>query len=427
MKTIIYRLLAVWLLFTAAACNKDNDFEHDNNAPVVVDKFTPETGAAGTEVLIYGTNFSKDTNGVTVTVNGKKALITGIISDHILVVIPEKAGSGKVVVTINGKAGTAPKDFQYLSSYKVTTLAGNGAAGYSDGKGTNAAFNFDKRCGLDVDDNGNVYVADAGNLRVRKIAPDGAVTTLAGSGTSGYVEGKGPAAQFYLPFDIVTDNSGNVFVSDPSAWTIRKITPDGTTSRICWGEAWGIGIDKRNGTLYYANNGSPGSIYQVTPDGSSVTPIITGLNRPADVAVDDKGNLFVTENGNSVIKKFAAGNWAPTIIAGAENQTGLVNGTGTAARFENPWSIIVDKANNLFVAGNGSADGSSVNSNQCIRFITANAWEVSTYIGGSTAGFADGAGAAALFNAPTGVAVDKDGVVYVLDRNNNRIRKVTAE
>jgi glucose/arabinose dehydrogenase len=261
---------------------------------------------------------------------------------------------------------------------------------------------------------------------VRKIAPDGTVTSLAGSGTSGYAEGKGAEAQFYLPFDIVTDKNGDVFVSDPAAWTIRKITQDGTTSLVCWGEAWGIGIDKRNGTMYYANNGNPGSIYQVTPDGAA-TQIITGLNRPADVAVDDNGNLFVTENGSSVIRKFTAGNWEPSTIAGAENQTGLVNGTGSAARFENPWSIAVDKNNNLFIAGNGSADGSSVNSNQCIRHITAGTWDVSTYIGGSTAGFADGAGAAALFSAPTGVAVDKDGAVYVLDRNNNRIRKVTAE
>lgn len=426
MKIIIYRLQIALLLLAAAACNKDKGFVHDNNAPVVVDKFTPEKGASGTEVLIYGTNFSTDTTGVTVTVNGKKALITGIISDHILVVIPEKAGSGKVVVTINGKTGEAPTDFQYESSYKVTTLAGNGAAGFSDGKGNNVAFNFGKRCGLDVDAAGNVYVADADNLRVRKIAPDGTVTTLAGSGTSGYVEGKGAEAQFYLPFDIATDNAGNVFVTDPSAWTIRKITPDGTTSLIVWGEAWGMGIDKRNGIMYYANNGNPGSIFRVTPEGAA-DEIIKGLNRPADVAVDDKGNLFVTENGTSVIKKFAADTWAPTIIAGAENQTGLVNGTGTAARFENPWSITLDAANNIYVAGNGTSDGSTVNSNQCIRFITANTWNVTTYIGGSTAGFADGAGAAALFNAPTGVAVDKSGVVYVLDRNNNRIRKVVAE
>ena len=426
MKAIIYRLQVVLLLLAATACNKDKGFVHDNNAPVVVDRFTPETGAAGTEVLIYGSNFSTDTTGMTVTVNGKKALIEGVISDHILVVIPEKAGTGKILVTINGQTGTAPKDFQYQTSYKVTTLAGNGAAGYGEGKGSAAFFNFNNRCGLDVDAQGNVYVADGGNLRVRKITPDGTVSTLCGNGTYGYLEGKGTDAQFMLPMDIATDNQGNVFVTDPIAWTIRKITPDGTSSLVCWGAAWGMGIDKRTGTMYYANAQKPGSSYQVTPDGQS-TQIITGLEYPADVAVDDKGNLFVTENGTSVIKKFKAGTWEQDGIAGAAGQTGLVNGTGSAARFDYPWFLAIDAANNLFVAGNGTWDGSSVNTNQCVRRINTGNWEVTTYIGGSTAGFADGSGAAALFYAPTGVAVDKDGVLYIQDRNNNRIRKVVAE
>jgi DNA-binding beta-propeller fold protein YncE len=178
--------------------------------------------------------------------------------------------------------------------------------------------------------------------------------------------------------------------------------------------------------MYYANAGNPGSIFQVTPSGDAKA-IITGLVYPADVTVDDAGNLYVTENGTSVIKKFKAGTWEPETIAGAAGQTGLVNGIGNAARFDYPWGIAIDKHNNLFVAGNGTSDGSVVNTNQCIRMITPADWNVSTYIGGSTPGFADGSGAAALFNAPTGVAVDKDGVVYVVDRNNNCIRKVVAE
>lgn len=426
MKTILYRLQIVMLLCTAAACKKDNGFVHDNNASIVIDKFTPESGAAGTEVLIYGSNFSTNTSGVSVTVNGVKALVEGVISDHILVVIPIKAGSGKISVTINGKTTTTTKDFGYITSYKVSTLAGNGIAGFADGKGIIPSFNFGARCGMDIDADGNVYVADAINHRVRKVAPDGTVSTLAGNSNGGYAEGQGGTARFSMPLDLVTDKDGNVFVADPADWTIRKVTPDGTTSLVAWGEAWGIGIDKRNGILYYANNHASGSIYQVTPAGNA-TEIITGLSNPADIAVDDKGNLYVTENGSSVIKKFAADTWAPTIIGGTANQTGLVNGTGTAARFETPWGIAIDASNNLYVAGNGTADGSVVNSNQCIRMITANTWNVTTYIGGSTAGFADGAGAAAMFSAPTGVTVDKNGVVYILDRNNNRIRKVTAE
>ncbi|WP_300601639.1 IPT/TIG domain-containing protein [Niabella sp.] len=425
MKPIIKGLVVLMILM-ATACKKDTSFEHNGNAPITVDQFTPASGGAGTEVLLYGTNFSKHINEVSVMVNGVKAYVEGTVEDRILIVIPRKAGSGKIEVTINGRSVTSKTDFNYLPSSVVSTLAGTGTAGFADGAGRLASFNFSARCGLDVDADGNLFVADPGNRRVRKIAPDGTVTSIAGSGNYGYKEGKGDEAEFYLPFDVVTDpTTGNLYVSDPEAWTVRRITPDGTTSRVCWGEAWGLGIDKRNGMVYYANTSS-GTIVQVTPDGST-KDIATGFNYPSDVTVDQQGNLYVVEHGKSVIWKLKADTWERTLIAGQAGVTGLVNGTGAAAKFDMPWAITVDKNGNLYIAGNGTWDGSGSNSNQCIRRITAGTWEVSTYIGGSTAGFADGTGSAALFYAPTGVTVDKNGVVYVLDRNNQRVRKVITE
>lgn len=426
MKNIVYSLLALLPVLFSAGCKKEKGFAHNPATPVVIDKFTPSTGGAGLEVLIYGSNFTTDTSGLTVTVNGVKAFVEGVVEDRILITVPVKAGTGPIEVTINGNKGKSKDNFQYTPSYIVTTLAGNGTAGYFDGKGSEAAFNFGNRCGLDVDEQGNVYVAEGENRRIRKITPDGTVTTLAGNGNYGYKEGKGTEAEFFIPLDIEVDQSGNVFVSDPAAWTIRKITPDGTTSLVDWMEAWGIGMDKRDGTIYYADSKSPGSIYRVLPDGAS-EKIISDLNYPSDVAVDDAGNLFVVEHGNSVIREFKQGSWAPGVVIGQSGQPGLVNGAAASAKFDFPWSIDIDAQNNLYVAGNGTWDGASTNSNQCIRFITAGTWNVSTYIGGSTAGFADGTGSAALFNAPTGVAVHKNGTVYVLDRKNNRVRKVIAE
>ncbi len=240
MKHIIYSLLAVAVLMTGAGCKKDKGFGHDPNAPVVIEKFTPAVGGAGVEVLIYGSNFTKDTSGVSVTVNGVPAFVAGVVEDRILIAIPPKAGTGKIEVSIRGNKGASKDDFGYKPSTVVTTLAGSGNESYVDGKGTEASFNIGARCGIDIDENGFLYVPEAGNRRVRKIAPDGTVTTLTGNGNNGYKEGAAGEAEFYMPFDVVTAGNGIIYVSDPSAWTIRKVTADGTTSLVGWFEAWGL-------------------------------------------------------------------------------------------------------------------------------------------------------------------------------------------
>lgn len=426
MKNTGYYILTLLVAFIAGSCKKEKGFEHDPSAPAVIEKFSPVTGSAGTEVLIYGSNFTTDTSRITVTVNGVKAFVEGAVEDRLLIVIPRRAGTGKIQVTINGKSYSSSDDFRYVPSYLVSTLAGNGIAGYADGKGTAAAFNIGNRCGLDIDAAGNLYVAEGENRRIRKITPDGTVTTLAGSGNYAYEEGKGTAASFYIPIDVAVAGDGSIYTSDPAAWTLRKITPDGTTSLVGWMEAWGLGIDKKRNIIYYTDSKNPGSVYKVNTDGTA-EKIITGLSYPSDVAVNSKGDLFVVVHGSSVIQEFKYGTWAPGVTIGQSGVTGLVNGDAATARFDNPWGIAADSQDNLYVAGNGTWDGASTNTNHCIRLITAGTWQVSTYTGGSTPGFADGSGSAALFNAPTGVTAGSDGTVYVLDRKNNRIRKVTAE
>ncbi len=427
MKHIAFSLMALLALVTVAGCKKDKGFEHDPNAPVVIEKFTPATGGAGVEVLIYGNNFTKDTSGVTVTVNGVPAFVAGVVEDRILITIPPKAGSGKIEVNIRGNKSSSTQEFAYKPSTLVTTVAGNNNEGYMDGKGAEASFNIAARCGIDIDENGNIYVPEAGNRRVRKIAPDGTVTTFTGNGNNGYNEGTATQAEFYMPFDVVTAGNGEIYVSDPAAWTIRKVTADGTTSLIGWFEAWGLGIDRRNGMLYYCDARAAGSVYQVDPATGASTKIITDLSYPSDVAVDSKGNLYVVINGTHTIRQYKATSWEPGVTIGISGQNGLVNGPAASAKFDQPWAVAVDANDNLFIAGNGSWDGSATNTNQCIRFVNTTSWEVTTFTGGSTAGFADGTGSSALFSAPTGVTVGADGAVYVLDRRNNRVRKVIAE
>jgi len=150
-------------------------------------------------------------------------------------------------------------------------------------------------------------------------------------------------------------------------------------------------------------------------------------NYPAGIKFDKAGNLYVSVNGDQVVRRFDAGSWNNTILAGTLGSAGYEDGVGTAAKFAYPWGIAVDGSGNLYVAGNGTWDGGAYNPDQSIRYIDAGDWKVSTFAGSGTAGYVDAIGQSAAFSAPTGVAVDKNGTVYVLDKNNNRIRKIVSQ
>ena len=154
----------------------------------------------------------------------------------------------------------------------VSTFAGSGLEGADNGAGIKATFNSPGSVALDAA--GNLYVCDNGNNMIRKITPDGTVSTFAGSGTSGSANGKGTAASFNSPFGIATDASGNVYVSDSGNNMIRKITPDGTVSTLAGGQ-------------YGAKNG--------TGTGAS-------FNTPAGLAVDAAGNVYVADENNNLIR-----------------------------------------------------------------------------------------------------------------------------
>jgi glucose/arabinose dehydrogenase len=187
-----------------------------------------------------------------------------------------------------------------------------------------------------------------------------------------------------------------------------------------------VAIDKTTGAVYYSSCDPSGNIYKITAQWTA-TAVISNLSYPAGIGFDKAGNLYVSVNGENVIRKFTAGAWANSIIAGQQNISGYQNGVGTAAKFSNPWGLALDPDDNLYIAGNGTWDGGTYNADQSIRYVKAGTWEVSTFAGSGTAGYADAIGEAAAFSAPTGVAVDKNGTVYVLDKNNNRIRKIVSE
>lgn len=422
------------LSILTTGCKKTNGYTHQSGAAMAVDSFTPNVGGLGTEILINGKNFSTDTTQITVIINGNRLKVVNANGNQILAVVPAKCGSGPITVKIGSDSIVSTGIFNYAYSRIVSTLAGNGTAGFANGSGTDAEFNFNgqsfyRTMGIVVDSNLNIYVADAGNHCIRKIDSSGNVTTLAGNpNVSGYADGVGTAAEFVYPYDVALDAAGNVWSVDPINWDIRKIAPDGTATTWAWGSQapWSIAYDKVTGDIFYSSCSSPGNVYQVTAQWTAGA-VISGLNYPAGIKFDKSGNLYVSMNGDQVIEQYTAGAWTGKIIAGQLGAAGYVDGAGTAAKFSDPWGIAIDAGGNLYVAGNGTWDGGTYNPDQSIRYVTAGTWNVSTFAGSGTAGFVNGVGTIAAFSAPTGVTVDKNGTVYVLDKNNNCIRKIISQ
>jgi sugar lactone lactonase YvrE len=325
----------------------------------------------------------------------------------------------------------------------VTTIAGAvELTGFVNGAGTASEFDFPYD--VAVDTNGNVYVADLYNFTVRKITPGDVVSTLAGSPGEGYADGTGPAAQFWYPTDMALDGSGNLYVADNDNCTIRMVTPSGAVTTLAGtpgnvGNADGTGAGAQFNYPYGVARDSAGNLYvsdqsgqtirKITPGGVVTTlagsPGMSGdangtgsaatFYYPSGIAVDGSGNVYVSEERNFDIRKITPAG-VVTTLAGTSGSIGSADGTGPAAQFNLPAGIAIDGSGNLYVADYG---------NGTIRKVTP-AGVVSTVAGkAGNQGSADGTGAAAQFDAPSGIAVDANGNLYVADEKNNTIRMIT--
>jgi uncharacterized repeat protein (TIGR01451 family) len=312
----------------------------------------------------------------------------------------------------------------------VSTLAGS-TNGYAEGTGATAQFSSPR--GLGVDAAGNVYVADHSNSRIRKITPAGVVTTLAG-GEQGFADGIGSAAKFDAPNSLAVDAAGNVYVADAGNNRIRKITPAGLVSTIAGdggstilSQPLGVGVDAA-GNVYVAdaNNsrirkisalgalstlagsttGGPGSAGYADGTGDAAK-----FSTPNGVVIDGNGNIYVSDAGNRLIRKITPAGVVSTLAGSVE---GYADGAGTAARFENLTGPAIDASGNIYIGDIG---------NNRIRKITP-AGLVSTVAGSVSQGTLDGPVETAQFANPYAIAVDAAGNLYVSDESNSRIRKI---
>jgi sugar lactone lactonase YvrE len=422
-------------------CSKRNQ-KPGNTGPadnvLAIAAIAPSTGGFNTYISITGKNFNTNPALDSVQINSKAANVISATATTLVVSVPLAAGTGAVSVTVNGSTVTGPV-FNYTAALVVSTVAGNGIGDLSNGASETSTINYpygvaiDKEgtlyvseynrikkitssgiisvlagdgkrgfadtigalsefnpvMGIAVDSQGNVYVADRDNERIRKISSTGAVSTLAGDGTNGYADATGANARFNSPVGVAVDAQGNVYVADEGNQRVRKITAGGVVSTL-------------------AGDGNAG--FQDGPGNQAEFHDVAGI------AVDQQGNVYVSEDRNQRIRKIAPSGMVSTLAGNGVND--YVDGLGTNAEFSSPLGLAVDLQGNVYVADQ---------TNSMIRKISP-AGLVSTLAGSYEIwAFADGPVAVAQFNFPHGVAVDKQGNVYVADNINYRIRKISFE
>ena len=335
----------------------------------------------------------------------------------------------------------------------ISTVAGTGTQGYGgDGGAATSAQLYWPR-GVALDGAGNLYIADSGNSRIRKVDPAGVISTVAGDGTRGYGGDGDPAvdAQLNRPYGLALDGAGNLYIADTVNHRIRKVDAAGAITTVAGDGTFGYGGDggaavaaqlaspaglalDGAGNLYIADNNNH-RIRKVDAAGVITTVAGSGMGGfggggyggdggaatsaqlywPRGVALDGAGNLYIADSGNSRIRKVDPAGVISTVAGDGTRGYGGDGDPAAAAQLASPFGVALDGAGNLYIADQG---------NNRIRKVDA-AGAITTVAGGGPVGD-DGAAVAAQLYWPTGVALDGASNLYIADQNNNRIRKVDA-
>ncbi len=280
----------------------------------------------------------------------------------------------------------------------ITTIAGTASPGFSGEGGTATSARLYNPAGIAVDAAGNLFIADSGNNRVRKVAPGGIITTIAGRETAGYCCDGGFAVygQFTNPNAVALDAAGNLYITDSGNHRIRKITAAATGFGI-------ISTIAGTGTARYSGDGGFATSAQ--------------LNSPTAVTVDSAGNVYIADSTNERIRKITPAGIITTVAGDGSTGYGGDGGQATSAQLRSPSGVAVDAKGNLYF---------SDKNNHRIRKVTP-AGIITTVAGTGTQGYGGDGGppASARLTTPGVLAFDAAGKLYVADVGNDRVRRIT--
>jgi sugar lactone lactonase YvrE len=350
---------------------------------VQITHFT-DRAPGGSNISIYGSGFAILAEYNIVTINGKVAQVLSANETELTVIVPLGAGTGPIIINADGRKDTSEYDFVYVWVGATTLFAGS-SQGFSDGTGKAAQFTLPM--GLDFDANGNLYVADYGNYRIRKITPQGMVSTFAGS-IPGQNDGTGTNAQLNLVSDLVLDKLGNIYAVDYNDNSVRKITPAGVVTTLAGGDI---------------NGGND--------DGTGAAAKFT---RPRSIAIDSEGNLYVTDSENHRVRKITPLGVVTTFVG---NYNGYADDYGSYSLFKYPFGIEADRSGNLFVADLY---------NDRIRKVDLSNKLVITFAGNGDFWDTDGFRTDVGIGKPLSIAIDSLGNMYI-GTENGKIRWISPD
>lgn len=410
--------LIMLLLIALIACEK----EEEGVQLAEITTINPTSGGLNTVVSISGNGFNENIDNILVKFNGVEAVVERAFPSKLTVVVPKKAGTGPVTITIGDKILVGPQ-FEYLLSPVISTVAGNGIGNNKDGAALDAEL--DSPSDIEVDSKGNIYIVSG--YRIRMLSTEGMVSTILDETGSGFRNVQ----------EISIDPQDNIYIS--SEQKIFKYHTDKTTTLVADGFSYKDGnnhypsfdviqvgqenqlfaIDSQGNRVYTISSSGEIELFAGSFEGTSGT--LDGdksqalFDQPRDMTIDDEGNLFIVDFGNRTIRKIDTNGVVST--HSGNGTCGREDGSIQEASYCVPIGICSDSYGNLYV---------TETLNPKIRMISPEGM-VKTLAGTGATGYVDGIASEAQFRTPSKIAVEKDSTLLIADSWDNRIRRLSYE